>query len=595
MLTVGALLQHGKYQVDEVLAVKGSSATYRATQCDLNQAVVIKTVVPEYVATDIGIGRFLSEARRLAELQHPHIVRVGDCFLEHSRLFLVTTFLPGQNLARKIAQGPVAVPEALRYIRQIAQAITLMHRNGLLHRDIKPSNIMVSEDRHSATLTDFNIARAILTTPIGQLASQMSDSMPIGAEFIAPELALSPRLWTAAADIYGLAATLYALVTCKMPIAWKQGGRGQGNAPQEEQILSLMPKLAQAISAGMATEMSDRPSNVSDWLALLPENDSPAALDGQASLERTNLDSIKSASTNLASTHLVLGDLAQASSVPANLALTDLVPTDLVLADSVPDDLGQTDSLLGPTPTVETELDPTLAVLEHSQPVPPQPLTSQPIPNQKSQRAEPTGSKRSGRRTQRASSAVASRPARFPKKALLLSAITSGVGGVAVGFFMKTQIFSALILPSSLSTLTPPETIQETFPPTTGSQVSGVTKEPRFSDTPNAPDPAGTSQTVPDAPGASPAAAMDAAVENPDSLYKTPDSLSSPIPKNLPSVSHSPNKDLPISSPTSLPNPSFDADNPANLEPLTSPNEAETLPVDASPAPLPSATDPTLP
>jgi serine/threonine protein kinase len=586
MLTVGALLQYGKYQVEEVLAVKGSSATYRATQRDLNQAVVIKTVVPEYIATDIGIGRFLSEARRLAELQHPHIVRVGDCFVEHSRLFLVTAFLPGQNLAKKIAQGPIAVPDALRYIRQIAQAIALMHRNGLLHRDIKPSNMMLSEDQHCATLVDFNIARAILTTPIAQSTNQMTDSTSIGIEFTAPEPVLSPHLWTVAADIYGLAATLYALVTGKAPLALKQIGRDRGTTSKEEQILGFMPRLAQAISMGMATEMSERPSSVCEWLEFLPENDSSISLDGQASLKRPDLASITLAPT-LASAHLVLGDLAQADSV-----IADVVP-DVIPADSV-----QANSALEPTPTVVNDLDPTLAVLEHPQPL--QTLPSQPVPNRKPQRAAQTSPKHSGHRTQSASSAVSSKPARFPRRALLLSAITSGFGGVAVGFFMKTQIFSALILPGSLSTLTPPETIpetiQETFPPTVGSQVSGTPSEPRFSEpNPNAPDPAGTAQTVPNASVAAPTATTDTAIENPDSLYKMPDSLSSPTLESPPYVFHSPNKDLPISSPPSPANPSFDAANPANLEPLPSSGRAETLSVEQSPASLPSVAEPTLP
>jgi serine/threonine protein kinase len=587
MLTVGALLQYGKYQVEEVLAVKGSSATYRATQCDLNRSVVVKTVVAEYLAIKVGIGRFLAEARRLAELQHPHIVRVGDCFIEHGRLFLVTDFLSGQTLAQKVAQGPTLAEDALRYIRQIGQAIALMHQQGLLHRDIKPSNIMVSEDRLNATLADFNIARALLTTSIGQASNQATDSASyqaqvnshsLGTAFIAPEPALSAHLWTSAADTYALAATLYALVTGKTPtVGWR-------NVLKEEKTFERMPELTHALLVGMATEMSERPSSVSEWLALLPDNDSPISLNGQASLERTDLERTDLehtdleqpdlASTKLAPTQIVLGDFAQATSVPA---------------ESV-----QADSLLNPTPAVENDLDPTLAVLEHPQPL--QSLLPQPVPNRKPQQSAQTSSKCSGLRTQGASFAASSRPARFPRRALLLSAVVSGVCGVAGGFFMKTQIFSALILPSSLSTLTPPETIQETFPPTVGSQVSGAPSEPRFSEpTLNAPDPAGTAQTVPNASVSSPTPTTDAAIENPDSLYKTPDSVSSTTFKSPPYASHSQTKDLSISPPTTSTDPSFDAANPTNLEPLSPSGEAETLPVEQSPAPLPSSTEPTLP
>jgi serine/threonine protein kinase len=588
MLTVGALLQYGKYQINDVLAVKGSSATYRATQCDLNQSVVLKTVVAEYLAVKVGIGRFLAEARRLAELQHPHIVRVGDCFIEQGRLFLVTDFLGGQSLAQKVAQGPISPTDALRYIRQIGQAIASMHQQGLLHRDIKPSNIMVSEDQCSATLVDFNIARSLLATPIGQPTNQTPDatshqaqaiSPVLGTEFIAPEPTLSPHLWTVAADIYALAATFYTLVTGKTPTgSWR-------NAFKEEQIFEQRPELRQAILTGMAMEMSERPASIAEWLMLLPENDSSIRLNGQASLEPTDLEP----------TTLVMADAVQATSIQA----------DSVQIDSTPE----------PAPIVINDLDPTLAVLEH-----PQPLSLQPASNQKPSQTESSSPKRS-RRSQRSSFVAASRPAHFPRKALLLSAIASGVGGVAFGFFMKTQIFSALILPSSLSNLTSPltlpgvspetgpetspetiqETIQETFPPKPGSQAAGApSASPSVEAPPSDLSPAGTDPIVPDASTlekTDATAPTDAAVvtPTPSSLFKTPDSISNPATKGPANVPYDPNKDLPISSPTRSSDPSFDAANPTNLEPLPSPEGAETPPVEQSSAPFSSATQPTVP
>jgi serine/threonine protein kinase len=583
MLTVGALLQYGKYQIKDVLAVKGSSVTYRATQCDLDKAVVIKTVVPEYVVADIGIGRFLAEARRLAELQHPHIVRVGDCFLEQGRLFLVTDFLSGQSLAQKIAQGPVAIAEALRYIRQIAQAIALMHQSGLLHRDIKPSNIMVSEDQRSAILSDFNIARALLTTSMGQPTNQAAHSAfkaqaspnLLSTEFTAPEPALSPHLWTVAADIYGLAATLYALVTGKAPAASNRAAKNQDNASKEQQILNLMPKLAQAISKGMAPEMSDRPSSVSEWLTLLPEDDSSVSSNGQANLGQTILE-------------------------PSSLVVEDLAQADSAQADST-----QADSTLAPAQIIaDAPEDPTLAVLEHPQPVHPQSVS-----NQKTQQVKPPSPKHSGSRTQRASSSVASRrPTRFPRKALLLSAIASGVGGVALGFFMKTQIFSALILPNSLSPINPPEPIQETFPPKAGSQVSGAQSTlPSIEPPPDQLSPAEPTQIVPDATADAP---TEAAVTEPTtapsvtplpaSSYNMPDDVSKPPAKRTSKPTsdfpdYSADQNLPISSPAHSTPPSLDTSSPSNLDPLLPSGGAETFPGEQSSAPLPSATEPTVP
>jgi serine/threonine protein kinase len=567
MLTVGALLQYGKYQVNDVLAVKGSNVTYRATQRDRDQSVVIKTVVTEYLAADIGIGRFLAEARRLAQLQHPHMVRVADCFVENSRLFLVTDFLSGQTLAQKIGQGPVAISDALRYIHQIGQAIALMHQQGLLHRDIKPSNIMLSDDQSSATLIDFNIARSLLdrATPS---ASDPIQSAPnsLSNGFTAPEPSLSPHLWTVAADIYGLAATLYALVTGKSPATAQHSTKNGTHPLKAEPILELRPEVAQAISTGMATEMSDRPSSISEWLTLLPANDPPTPANGHPSLERTE-------------------------SAKANLAV-DSTRTDL------------------------TELDPTLAVLE-----PPQPILKQPAPRQTPRREAQITRPPSSRKTQRGSLAPSSRPTHFPRKALLLSAIASGMGGVGFGFFLKTQVLSTLLLPGSLSTLAFPgnaqeanpklipgtfqETIQETFPPKAGSQGYSTPREsqaPSIEPTLGEPDSAETVQSVPEASTYYPEAAdatpryADEALPPSTPQSALPRASSKPSTRTAPAPSSDTlGNAAPIDPQSHLADPSFEINAPANLEPMPPPVEAETFPGEEALTPSQNPAEPTLP
>ncbi len=279
MLTVGTLLQYGKYQIDEVLAVKGSSVTYRATHDQRKQPVIIKTAIASSAAADREIRRFLSAARRLAQLRHPHIVRVDDCFVEENQLCLVTDFIAGQPLSQKLDAGPIPVTEALHYVRQIGQAVLLLHRQGIVYNSIKPSSIMLSEDARWATLIDFDLA-CMGFSPATRSAvevEQAEDSSPI-----------APQSQTVAADIRGLAATLYALVTGSVTPA-------PDDAPAEGDLhkLDSLPGLAPALAAGLVADASDRLSDLTEWLALLPKpgaDDVSTAENGQSSLEQANAD-----------------------------------------------------------------------------------------------------------------------------------------------------------------------------------------------------------------------------------------------------------------------------------------------------------------
>lgn len=429
MLTVGTLLQYGKYRVDEVLAVKGSSVTYRATQDDRKQTVIIKAAPAESVSTNVGIGRFLAEARHIANLDHPHIVRVDDCFVEENRLFLVTDFIVGQPLSRRLREGPIPVPDALRYIRQIGEAITFMHREGLLHRNVKPSNIMVSEDAQRATLIDFNLARTLSPreTPV-DLESACDG-------FVPPEPFASSQLWTAAADIYGLSATLYALITGKAPALIQTS---QDSSPQLESQLLIAPELDQAIARGMAFKVEDRPSTLQEWLALLPRelcsDESSTATDGQSNLVHQSDPANPGAAQS------------SALSPPANHA-------------------------------------PSLFTSAVSKSFKAQKLILRKPQDRESKRVTPLMQRQApSLQKQQAAQSIAAQT-RFPHRLLLLSAIVSGLAGAGFGLFLKTHFLFPSVFPNRASLLMPAQNIEEAFPPkgiaTTGSQpqTSGQTQE----------------------------------------------------------------------------------------------------------------------
>ncbi len=270
-LTIGKVLQNGKYVLDAVLSQGGFGITYRATHTYLTQTVVIKTLNEELRRqSDFGEfqQRFMNEARRLARFQHPNIVRVSDFFEEAGLPCIVMDYVPGQTLAELSTYQSLTEFEAIHYTRQIGAALSVMHASGLLHRDVKPQNVIRRQGSKSVVLIDFGIAREF-TAGVTQTNTGL-----LSAGYAPIEQYLPQHQWTPATDIYALAATLYALLTGQPPIASVLRDR----FPLPE-LRKLCPHLSlaveQAIAVGMAIEAHQRPQTVTAWLTLLtPENNS---------------------------------------------------------------------------------------------------------------------------------------------------------------------------------------------------------------------------------------------------------------------------------------------------------------------------------
>jgi serine/threonine protein kinase len=270
MLT-GTTLQGGKYTLDQEIGRGGFGVTYKATHHYLNQVVVIKTLNeklrqhPDFTKFE---SQFQDEARRLASCIHPNIVRVSDFFIEDRLPYMVMEYIPGETLGQAFVLPAIPLPEAtaIHYIRQIAAALQVVHHNGLLHRDVKPDNIILRQGTTEVVLIDFGIARefncGVRQTHTGMVSEGYSP--------IEQYLSQAPR--TPATDVYGLAATLYALLTAQVPVPALLREREQMPSPRELQP-HLSAAVNQAVMYGMALEAKFRPPTVAEWLKLLPGND----------------------------------------------------------------------------------------------------------------------------------------------------------------------------------------------------------------------------------------------------------------------------------------------------------------------------------
>ena len=266
-LLVGKTLQGGKYTLEQELGRGGFGVTYKATHHYLDQVVVIKTLNeslqlhPEFPRFQ---HRFQDEAKALALCVHPNIVRVSDFFVEAEWPYMVMDYVAGLTLQALVFPGrPLDEATAIYYIRQVGEALKVVHQKGLLHRDIKPANIILRQGTQEVVLIDFGIARGFNTDSTQTHTNLVSDGYAPLEQYLVKEKR------TPASDVYGLAATLYALLTAQVPTPAVIRDRQPMPAPRELQP-QMSAAVNQAIMRGMAVEARFRPANVEEWLSLLP-------------------------------------------------------------------------------------------------------------------------------------------------------------------------------------------------------------------------------------------------------------------------------------------------------------------------------------
>jgi serine/threonine-protein kinase len=275
----GKQLEDGKYTIVQKLSRGGFGITYLAQDNRSGDRVVVKTLSIEYIPPD-RFERFrkdfLNEAVRLAKCcHHPHIVCIIELIEEEGWPCIVMDYIPGQDLETIVKQKTLSTEEALRYIREIGAALIAVHQQGLLHRDIKPKNIIIRADRDEAVLIDFGIAREYNPNVERSLTAFMSGGYTPVEQIYPNERENKAGFYT---DVYGLAATLYYLVTKTNP----EDAQGRViNLTNHRSDLLVNPRtinseisaeLARAICKGMEIYPVNRPQTIQEWLNLLPNS-----------------------------------------------------------------------------------------------------------------------------------------------------------------------------------------------------------------------------------------------------------------------------------------------------------------------------------
>ncbi|KAB8317160.1 protein kinase [Tolypothrix campylonemoides VB511288] len=275
----GQPLFGGRYIIERKLGEGGIGITYLARN-QQDEFRVIKTLKeqilnhPDWVPhRSILQQSFCEEALRLSLCRHPHIVQIENAFSEGIFPCMAMEYIEGEDLGKRITlNGALLEAEALVYIRQIGNALSLVHKKGLLHRDIKPNNIMMRTGTSQAVLIDFGLAQGFIPDVTHTLPGGLTHG------FAPPEQYLPKARWGEYTDVYALAATLYALLTRQLPTP--APARLQNVPLRIPQSLnsSISDSVNEAIIWGMAMNSQMRPQSVEEWFNLLATTGETSAI-----------------------------------------------------------------------------------------------------------------------------------------------------------------------------------------------------------------------------------------------------------------------------------------------------------------------------
>jgi serine/threonine protein kinase/lipoprotein NlpI len=247
------------YEIQSELAQGGMSRLFLAVERSLHRRVVVKVLPPE-LASEVSIARFQREIALTAQLQHPHVIPILSTGSRAELLYYIAPYVEGESLRHRLTrEGSIPLDDALRVIREIADALAYAHSRGVVHRDVKPENILLQGDH--ALLADFGIASAIdAATDQPRLTGT---GMGLGTPcYMAPEQILAGELTPdARSDVYALGVVAYEILTGSPPFPDRSTPHAivaQFNVPPPP-VAALRRDVPASVSAAIARALSLSP------------------------------------------------------------------------------------------------------------------------------------------------------------------------------------------------------------------------------------------------------------------------------------------------------------------------------------------------
>lgn len=205
-------LRFADFVLEQLIGEGGMGKVYRARDKRTGKRVAVKTLHKSRQSDARAVGQFVQESQVLAGWRHANIVAIeGLGRYPGGGYFIVMDFVEGMNLQTRLAAGPVDVLEAVRIVKDVARAIGYAHERGVVHCDLKPGNVLL-DAAGRVFVTDFGFAYLLNASP-GWRTGAVGGTLG----FVAPEVLRGGSKPTPAADIYGIGALLWVLVTRRMP------------------------------------------------------------------------------------------------------------------------------------------------------------------------------------------------------------------------------------------------------------------------------------------------------------------------------------------------------------------------------------------
>ena len=200
------------YELLKEIGRGGQGVVYRARQKSLNRTVALKVIGVGHWDREAHLRRFRLEAEAAASLNHPFIVPIHEIRERDGCCYFSMNLIEGGQLDEAVKRQVISIRRAVELIAKLARTVHYAHENGILHRDIKPGNVLLDKEGEPH-LTDFGLARLVETEGSVTRTTEMLGT----PSYMAPEQANGNAEVTAAADIYGLGAVLYQLLTGAPP------------------------------------------------------------------------------------------------------------------------------------------------------------------------------------------------------------------------------------------------------------------------------------------------------------------------------------------------------------------------------------------
>lgn len=250
----------GKYRVDRLIGSGGMGTVYLATDVFLRRAVALKVLSPLSESYQDALERFFREARAVARLEHPNIVRIYDADDDPDMPFIAMEYVKGID-ARQLLQRAPGLATTLNVLAQVFEGLGHAHDLGVVHRDVKPANVLVGDDG-VVKLIDFGLAR------LHDDDRDLTRGQVFGSAcYMAPEQITDPRGIDYRTDIYAAGVLLYQLVTGRVPF---QGATlaetlvqvVHGERPDLTHLVSGCPQeVSDVLRACLARDREGRPQS----------------------------------------------------------------------------------------------------------------------------------------------------------------------------------------------------------------------------------------------------------------------------------------------------------------------------------------------